>query len=53
MTANDVNRTIRSVVRPILKDHGFTVLTARTAWRHHAHAASCARRSCQAENRFA
>ena len=38
MNANDVNRTIRSVVRPILKDQGFTVFTARTAWRHHGHA---------------
>ncbi len=38
MKATDVNRTIRSLVRPILKDQGFTVFTARSAWRHHDHA---------------
>ena len=34
MDATVVNRTLRAVVRPILKDQGFRVSTARSAWRH-------------------
>lgn len=35
MDSTDVNRSIRSIVRPVLKAEGFEVVTARSAWRHH------------------
>lgn len=36
MNSNDVNRLIRSIVRPVLKAQGFEVATARSVWRHRA-----------------
>ena len=36
MTSQDVNRALREVVWPALRDCGFSARTARTAWRHRA-----------------
>ena len=36
MNATDVNRSIRSIVGPVLKAEGFEIVTARSRWRHRA-----------------